>query len=204
MYKVFNQSQNIFFYAEQEEINKPLVENIIIQQKPPFISFNPEEIRNQKEAISVSCSDVETCFNKAFERFKKIDACGGLILKNNMLLMIKRLGKWDLPKGKLEKGESLKACAIRECEEECGISGLSILKELPSSYHIYPHPKSNKMVLKRTYWYLMETTYNGKLQPQQEEGIEWVGFVPLDELSKKMENSYKNIELCLQNAGLLP
>jgi ADP-ribose pyrophosphatase YjhB (NUDIX family) len=203
MYKVFNQSQQIFFTSNKEEINKDAGKSIIYQNNNDLLVLDPFETLQQTSDIALLSSKPVKAFHAAFKNFKKIDACGGLIVKGEELLMIKRLGKWDLPKGKLEKNESLKECAIRECQEECGIGELIIKKELPSTYHIYQHPKKDKVVLKRSYWYLMETIGESDLSPQEEEGIEWVGFVPFAEIAEKMNNSYKNIELCLKNSGLL-
>lgn len=203
MYKVFNQSQQIFFTSKEEEINKDDGKSIIYQNNDDLIALDPFETLHQNSDIFIVSKDPVSSFHAAFKKFKKIDACGGLIVKDQSLLMIKRLGKWDLPKGKLEKNESLKECAIRECQEECNIGALEIIKELPSTYHIYQHPKKEKVVLKRSYWYLMEVKDESELSPQVEEGIEWVGFIPFTELANKMENSYENIKLCLLNAGLL-
>ena len=78
--------------------------------------------------------------------------------------MIFRNSKWDLPKGKLEVGENIQECAIREVEEECGISNLEIVSELSSTYHTYE--MNGKAILKRTYWFKMNTNYDNKLLPQ--------------------------------------
>jgi 8-oxo-dGTP pyrophosphatase MutT (NUDIX family) len=131
--------------------------------------------------------------------FKNIEAAGGLIAQNNMptgrtgkYLFIFRLGKWDLPKGKIDKGENPKQAAIRECEEECAISGLEIIKELPSTFHIYPFKE--RFALKTTYWFLMKSDFKGKLIPQTEENIEKAEW--LDEKTIKKEvikNTYPSI-----------
>ena len=109
------------------------------------------------------------------------------------MLFIYRFDKWDLPKGKLEKGESIQECAIREVEEECGITNLSIDKELETTYHIFK--RNEKMILKVTYWFLMRTNYSGNLTPQEEEGIDQVVFKNAHETSKALQNTYQNIKL---------
>jgi 8-oxo-dGTP pyrophosphatase MutT (NUDIX family) len=91
-------------------------------------------------------------------------------------LFIFRFGRWDLPKGKLEKGESPAEAALREVEEETGISGHRLISELPSTFHIYEH--KGKKVLKRTYWFAMQYDGNEILIPQLLEEImaaEWMG-----------------------------
>ena len=125
-------------------------------------------------------------------KFIMIESAGGLVFnKDGDILMIFRNGKWDLPKGKLEIGESVEECAIREVEEECGIVGLDIIEKLLETYHTYN--MDGEEVLKKTYWYKMKTDYSAKLVPQIEEGITKVSWVDKDQISKKLKNSYGNI-----------
>ena len=112
--------------------------------------------------------------------------------QENKLLMIFRNGKWDLPKGKLEEGESIENCAIREVEEECGISNLQITEKLTDTYHIYKH--KGKKILKRTFWFKMKSNFDGDLIPQTEEGIMKVVWVERHEIQEKLKNSYGNIK----------
>jgi len=122
-----------------------------------------------------------------------IEAAGGLIRNKNKYLFIKRLGKWDLPKGKLDKGETNEEAAIRECEEECAVKNLNIIKPLSDTYHIYEY--KNKLALKTTYWFLMETDYAKALKPQVEENIEEVKWLSLEEIEKTvLANTYITIE----------
>ncbi|MCA0429000.1 MAG: NUDIX domain-containing protein [Bacteroidetes bacterium] len=129
---------------------------------------------------------------------KFIKAAGGLIKKNNHYLFIKRLGKWDLPKGKLEKNETEQTGAIRECEEECGINNLHIIKQIPSTFHIYEHKQ--KLILKESIWFLMETDFNENLTPQLEENITEVKWFTIDEIKKNvLLNTYPTISDLLHN-----
>ena len=126
--------------------------------------------------------------------FKFIIAAGGTVFnEKGELLVIHRLGKWDLPKGKLEKGEDIPTCAVREVEEECNVGELQIIKELPSTYHCYTTRKG-KWALKRTYWYEMKTSYSGKLVPQTEEGIEAVEWFPKKRIPEINSNTYNSIK----------
>ena len=126
-----------------------------------------------------------------------IEAAGGLVYNlDNQLLMIFRNGKWDLPKGKLEVGENIKECAIREVEEECEISGLSISKPLQDTYHVYE--LNEQKILKRTYWFEMKTDFKGNLTPQTEEGITKVCWVNKEDIAQKLENSFGNINELLK------
>ena len=124
--------------------------------------------------------------------YKLIAAAGGLVYNDkNQLLMIFRNGKWDLPKGKLEVGENIEQCAIREVEEECGISGLTITQQLQETYHAYEI--NGQKILKRTYWFEMKTSFKGNLVPQTKEGITESVWVDKEDIAEKLENSFGNI-----------
>lgn len=119
-------------------------------------------------------------------------AGGGKVYnENNEVLFIFRNGCWDLPKGKIEKGESIEECAIREVEEETGISGLEITRFLKKTYHIFK--RSGEYRLKLTYWFEMTTDYEEELTPQLEEGITKVKWKNAKKTKKALRNSYANI-----------
>lgn len=111
---------------------------------------------------------------KAFkEPYTRVKAAGGVVLdEQGRLLAIRRLGLWDLPKGKVDPGESLTEAALREVEEECGVRELVLGDHLQRTWHTYP--RNGRQYLKSTDWYLMRTTSSQELVPQQEEGIEEV------------------------------
>ena len=130
--------------------------------------------------------------------FQLIEAAGGLVVnKKEELLMIYRLKKWDLPKGKIEKGETPQEAAIREVEEECGIDELELQKELVSTYHVYPHKDS--LVLKRTYWFEMRYSKNEILVPQTEEEIEKAEWVSKEEIQRYKKDSYTSLKSLLSS-----
>ncbi len=131
-------------------------------------------------SISIVSSDLFALLELFKTKFYYIEAAGGLIEKDNQFLFIHRQGKWDLPKGKLEKGESLKHCAIRECEEECGIKRLVIIKQLSSTFHIYKYKKG--FAIKQSYWFYMKSDYSKKLTPQIEEDIDEVKWFSKNEI----------------------
>ena len=133
--------------------------------------------------------------------FKYIIAAGGVVSNSKEeILVIFRNGKWDLPKGKLEKGEDIPTCAIREVEEECGVSDLEITKELPSTYHCYQSKKGN-WILKRTYWYRMICKYKGDLVAQREEGIEIAEWFQKERYGEIKSNTYNSIKLVFDSLG---
>lgn len=143
----------------------------------------------------VESADVEFAWQSFKQNFTVIEAAGGLVIKNQEILFIYRNGKWDLPKGKLENNESISVCALREVEEECGISQLTIVKQLPITYHSYR--QAGKNILKITYWFLMGCTDESSLIPQTQEGIELVEWKNKKAVQLALENTYPNIKLVL-------
>ena len=131
--------------------------------------------------------------------FKIIEAAGGLVknLKTNDFLFIYRNKKWDLPKGRINKNEHVKNAAIREVEEETGVENLSIIKPLNTTYHIFK--KNRKYRLKKTFWYLMNTDYVGKLTPETKEGIEEAVWVDKNSMGSLKNKMYQNINLVISN-----
>jgi 8-oxo-dGTP pyrophosphatase MutT (NUDIX family) len=191
MYKVFvNDCPIILTDNKKNVINLNLVH---------FETVKADEIvaqifQHKLSGISLYCENLEASWIKFQSYFKSQKAAGGKVLNaNNEVLFIYRFNKWDLPKGKLDKEESISACAIREVEEECGITNLQIIKSLETTYHIYK--EKGKTILKTTYWFLMHTDFVGELTPQSEEGIEEVVFKNEEEVKSAIENTYENIKL---------
>jgi 8-oxo-dGTP pyrophosphatase MutT (NUDIX family) len=126
-----------------------------------------------------------------YSRVKRIDAAGGLVKNDDLYLAIRRLGKWDLPKGKIETNENIEEAALREVEEECGI----IAKIEGSSYSTWhAYDLKHKLVLKQTFWFPMSTE-DTKVTPQKEEGITEVVWLDKETLTQKIqEQSYATIQ----------
>jgi len=151
-----------------------------------------------KLSIKTGENFAEACeiFNKLFIR---IEAAGGIV--NNQkekYLFIKRLGIWDLPKGKLKKRESIEVGALREVTEETGLSNLTITRQLPSTFHIYTDRKG-KEILKETYWFEMTCHMNQKLVPQTEEDITEVKWFSVKGLNIPLKNTYSSLRALLEN-----
>lgn len=121
-------------------------------------------------------ADLEALRKAFYKKFTLVQAAGGLVEnEKGELLMIFRRGKWDLPKGKLDKGETLEACAVREVEEETGLQRIQLLSPLPVTYHTYH--EGSKYILKESYWYFMKVEGTQELIPQTGEGIDVVKWV---------------------------
>ncbi|MBG6130911.1 8-oxo-dGTP pyrophosphatase MutT (NUDIX family) [Aquimarina sp. EL_43] len=129
-----------------------------------------------------------------YSKLPVVVAGGGKVYNENKeILFIRRNGKWDLPKGKVEKKEDMETAAMREVEEETGVSGLEITKFLYRSYHIFK--RNGEFRLKVTYWFEMKTKYSGELVPQKNEGITKVRWKNTKKAKKALQDSYSNIKL---------
>ena len=129
--------------------------------------------------------------------FTHIEAAGGIVRnQKEEYLFIKRLGVWDLPKGKLHKKEPFQEGALREVTEETGLTNLTITKQLPSTYHIYTDRKGRE-ILKETYWFEMISMEDQKLVPQLEEDITEVKWIGTGDLDIPLQNTYASLRRLL-------
>ena len=127
-----------------------------------------------------------------FKKFTLIKAAGGFVLnENNEALMMFRRGKWDLPKGKMDKKESFEECAIRETEEETGLKNISLISPLITTYHTYH--EGSRFVLKETKWFTMKVNSEQKLIPQAAEQITKLEWVDKNDLKKYLQNSFPSV-----------
>jgi 8-oxo-(d)GTP phosphatase len=147
------------------------------------------------DSVTIVSRDIEEL--KAFvkSRFTVIKAAGGVVTKKEKVLFIYRLGKWDLPKGKFDKGESPEACAVREVEEECGVK-VKITRKICKTWHTYTH--NRKSILKKTYWYEMELISDAGMKPQKEEGIEDIRWLNHADSKIALVNSYPSMRYLYQ------
>lgn len=147
------------------------------------------------EILNVLTDDETQILPFLHSKFKEIDASGGLVINEKKeLLVIRRLGFWDLPKGKIEKGENPEEAGIREVQEECGISSLYIKKALESSYHLYQSPyHNNRWILKKTFWFLMESNSKEALIPQTKEDITEAKWFSQKEVKNIIKETYPSL-----------
>ncbi len=129
--------------------------------------------------------------------FRFAPAAGGLVLINNGIAAIERNGIPDLPKGHIEKNESPDEAALREVREETALSNLSIIKQLPSTFHCYL--LNNQWTLKKTSWFLMKSEDEFRPKPQEEEGISKVYLLNKDNVNEFLQKTYSSIRLSLEN-----
>ena len=122
----------------------------------------------------------------------KIIAAGGIVENENKeILLIFRRGKWDLPKGKLDEGETIEECAVREVEEETGLRSIQQGELIEVTLHNYLEKGTE--IEKETYWYAMKVEGEQNLVAQTEEDIEDIKWVKESELPVYLANTYNNI-----------
>ena len=189
---IYYLSKSILITKKKQKIGNADFISLDDLKKNEIKSIFETFIESDSNLLTFESETIEKGFDKLRKAFKLIYAAGGLIEHEDKFLFIYRLDRWDLPKGKLEMGESPDEAAIRECEEECGISQLSIRNELPSTFHIYKY--KGKFALKKTFWFSMTTMHKGILVPQIEEKIEKVEWLDKNQISEiVLKNTYPAI-----------
>ena len=191
MYKVFINKLSIILTTKNKSLSQ---ENSFLLTS---ITLNEilKKVRKHKKIFLYHPKKSELL--KVFKsKIKVIFASGGIVKNdNNQILFIYRRGKWDLPKGKAEKGESIRETAVREVIEETGIEKLKIDKYFSNTFHIVRNNK--KYFLKETSWFLMSSNFKGKLKPQLNEGIKSVKWKTFDDAKKIKKKTYGNISIIL-------
>ncbi len=199
MYKVFFNDREIAITSSR---NAPIVnETAIIKNlnstdevKNWFVNF----AANQSHSAVLLHPSPEKFWKELFlPVFTQIPAAGGVVVRNEKLLFILRNEKWDLPKGKIDDGETPNEAAIREVAEECGIEHHQITKQLPSTFHIYksPYKKSlGQWILKETYWFEMSYSGSENGTPETKENITEIRWFAKMELAEALANTYENLK----------
>jgi len=188
IYKIY-MNQSLLILADFTPHIKENVQTIGLQDIDLEKLFNDSAHNSDKSVYLYIHPDIRKVFKKILSTTRIIKAAGGLVTNGNgEYLFIHRLGKWDLPKGKVEEGEKMKDAALREVEEECGIEVDYLGKKIATTYHTYY--MRNKFVLKQTKWYNMGVNKIPKLTPQLEEDIDQAEWLKASDLKKVKENTY--------------
>ncbi len=136
--------------------------------------------------------NLEELKTQFFKKFELHIAGGGLVMnKKTELLMIFRRGFWDLPKGHLDQGETIEECAIREVQEETGLSNVTIVSPLLITYHTYE--QGTHHILKESHWYLMHLNKEDTLVPQVEEDIEKIEWISSAHIQPYLIAAYPSV-----------
>jgi 8-oxo-dGTP pyrophosphatase MutT (NUDIX family) len=184
-----------------DEINKELNE-ILHHPDAVFVDeISPQAIKSMLHEIKKEEFHAGVLWNEDLDKLKKIffknftviEAAGGIVQNDKKeLLFIRRLGKWDLPKGKIEKGEKTEDCALREVTEETGVKDLTLKKKIGETYHVYD--EFGKHFLKISHWFYMTCRSDQKLTPQTEEHITDIKWVKTLEIKEPVKNTYPSIK----------
>lgn len=199
MYKVFVNEKPLFLtnkFEKETNFRIYLLETVNIRK---VIS---ELFLNKIESAYLYHPDEKLIMKTLKSKIPVAKAGGGLVYNaNGEILFIYRNGKWDLPKGGIEKNEAIEDTAIREVEEETGVTGLKITEKLPKTYHIFK--RNGRYKLKITYWFKMQTDFTGETAPQEDEGIEKAVWLKPSEVENALGNSYKNIKLLFETEKVI-
>jgi ADP-ribose pyrophosphatase YjhB (NUDIX family) len=141
-------------------------------------------------SLAVSTAGLMSVKDYFRKKFKVVKAAGGLIRKKEKFLMIYRMKKWDLPKGKREKKEKYRRTAVREVQEECNVT-VKLGGKICTTWHTYTMNK--RAMLKKTRWFLMDSLDDTKMKPALEEDIEEIRWMNQKEVYHALEHSYKSI-----------
>jgi ADP-ribose pyrophosphatase YjhB (NUDIX family) len=203
-YKVFYKSNEIVFISVKAGFSTDINTHSMLnpENRQLMTALNScfhDQTKIQK--LVVICNNPENLFQEFMKSLFLIEAAGGIIINDfQEWLLIKRSGVWDLPKGKIDKGETVRHAAIREVKEETGIESVSIIKELSPSYHIYPI--DDEWVFKKTHWFLMLGS-KSRLTPQKEEKISEAVWMNEQNVKKIVHYMYPSLLGVIEEAGVL-
>ncbi|MFC0427142.1 NUDIX hydrolase [Chryseobacterium scophthalmum] len=194
MYKVFVNEKKLLISKNPENLEKVL----------NYESFTTLEIaldllqNTSTSELNVYGEQIDEIWKEFRKLFRIIEAAGGIVNKpNGDTLFIRRLGKWDLPKGKMEKGESREESAIREIEEETNLQNVELRDFINTTYHIYIERNGDR-VLKHTHWFEMFFDGEDTSKPQLEEGITEVAWKNTTQIENEVfPNTFQNIKLII-------
>ncbi len=145
--------------------------------------------KKKKQVYLLLNKEPKEFFKSIRKNLQVIEAAGGLVRnEENKYLFIFRKGKWDLPKGKLDPGENAKRAAVREVEEECGITVTKRGKKICKTWHVYD--MNAQTVIKKTSWYQMTAHGQPHLVPQLEEEITDAQWLAEGDFSQVRANTY--------------
>ncbi|MEO4005920.1 MULTISPECIES: NUDIX domain-containing protein [unclassified Flavobacterium] len=199
MYKVFVNDKPLFLtnqIVKETDFQLFLLESVDIKQ------VIVKMFQNKIPKAFLYYPDEKEIMKKLKAKIPVVKAGGGLVYnKKGEVLFIFRNGKWDLPKGGIEKREEIDETAIREVEEETGVTGLKIVQKLQKTYHVFK--RNGRYKLKVTHWFEMKTDFDGIPQGQIEEGIEKVAWLKPDEIKEALTNSYENIKLLFETEKVI-
>jgi len=199
MYTIYiNEVPLVICKSDQVSTYQSKYENMIVHhyargRKGLFNYIDAFEKSSDRSGVILSVEDPEVTFTEFCSIYKVVEAAGGLVFnKTGQLLAIFRRANWDLPKGKIEKDETIEEAAIREVQEETGLDKVVLKRKIGITYHTFSTGKQKRM-LKVSHWYKMKTA-ELKLTPQVEEDIELTEWVEIKDFLRNYKPMYRNIQ----------
>ena len=200
MYKIFYEQRALIFPNLDEN-------NLVLDATSLELeSYEVEKIHNflrqwlvvpLQEDVVIDKVNAEVLSAALLRTFHLAPAAGGVVVCDGQFAAIERHGIPDLPKGHIEEGEDAATAALREVEEETGLTGLNIVEKLPSSWHCYLY--EDEWRLKQTSWFLMITDDPSHTTPQTDEDITEVTFLSEYDLEWFLKNTYRSIADTLEH-----
>jgi len=170
--------------------------------EPLLLQAVQDMLQGRVKAVYVVTQHTQQYWQLFCRQFTPITAGGGLVTNPaGAWLFIFRRGKWDLPKGKQDEGETIETCALREVEEETGLRQVVRGPKLGITYHVYR--QQQVLYLKDTHWYAMQAPGHLPLTPQTEEDINDIGWKTQDDLPEILQNTFPSIVEVLHLAQVL-
>lgn len=173
---------------------------IVNHPTPTSITQTIHDIEHTEAgAVIILTSKPSTYWNIFQEQFDLVQAGGGLVKnEKDEYLFIFRRGKWDLPKGKWDEGETIEACALREVTEETGLTSLSMQDHICDTWHVYREKGRVAPILKESVWYAMQSSSHQPLTPQTEEDITDIKWLKASDWGQVLGNTFPSIKLVLE------
>ena len=200
----FNKAKLTFVITEEKNISRLVSDSSFLYHDRETLRPVVEAFwkKRQSKEVYVAENKKEKAFADLYSFFKVEKGAGGIVEhENGSILVIRRFGYYDFPKGHVEAGETWEQTALREVEEETKVEGLSIVRPLPETYHVFM--QGEVPVLKETHWFAMKTGYQGALQAQTEEKIEEVRWVTRHDLCFMYPRFYNTLQELLTKTAYL-
>lgn len=184
---------------------KKLIDDVLVRDASKedidhLLKLMTEKKFRNLDGITFTVSNRSETVDYLKQKFKVILAAGGVVTRDDRIILIYRRKKWDLPKGKLKSKETKKQGAVREVEEECCIK-VSLGPKICTTWHTYL--LNGKYILKRTFWYQMDCLDDSTMEPQEEEEIEEVRWMDFDQTRQALYNSYRTVRFVIKRFYLL-
>lgn len=195
--KIYFDQKPLFLCDAIDDTIEPFIHHddavLIDELDPHTIKSMIHEMMQQKIHAGVFVHpDLEALKKAFFKKFTIVQAAGGLVRNDeDEILLIFRRGKWDLPKGKLDEGETLEECAVREVEEETGLKDVQLLSPLIITWHTYH--EGTKFILKESHWYKMKINGKQTLVPQTEEDITEIRWIKPADAEGYFKNAFPSV-----------